>query len=603
MYKLTRNHYKNLDILALRYEDNLYDINTQFILEVSDKNLIVQVLDYYVNYDLNFINKDNCEEVLSIFLYFGTEIGNLFDLHYGYFCKKIRELKDIDINNNTNEEDYIKVIKFKKEIFNYDNRMKYDKMFNLCFEMMEFNMDILDYEKYNIKTTYSNDCFLGLDKNALKVYIGYGDDVKKDNLPYLLTHIIFGDFFGFYNDIEDDVFPNSLEHIVFSGNFTQKITKKLLPKTLKTLEFGHESCFNYKIGKKVLPPFLKKLHFGCGSAFNQIIDIDVLPPLLEDLDLGYNYNQKINAGVLPLSLRKLTFGYEGKYNIKFETNVLPQYLTHLIFDMYHIYNQKIEKGVLPQYLTHLIFKEGCHYNQKIEKDVLPQYLTNLIINGLYNQKIKKGVLPQHLTHLTLTGRYNQKIEEGVLPQSLTHLTLRGHYNQKIEKRVLPQSLTHLDIKYNKVIGNNIFINSLTNLTIYMCKDTQLEIGLLPKSLISLTICGNFNQKIVKGLFPDSLQFLTIISPVFDSKIESDALPESLVSINLKFEKYSQKIINKLHSSLKYLSFGIKYNYTIKRNMLPKSLISFNHGNSKYDGDKLENININIPWYERLFNCF
>ena len=527
MYKLTKTHYDELSILLPEFYDNdLYDIDKDFILDVSDKDLIIKVLDYYINYDLSFINLDNYEEVFDIFLYFGTEIGILLDCNHGTFVREINKLKYIDMNNNSDIEDYKRIIKFKTKIYNCDNRLKYDRFFNFYFEALQFNMDILNYNKYKIKYIFADDGFGNIDDNCFKLIIPHAkcedDIVRRIGLPNSLTHIKF--YYEFYfhsHSIEDNAFPDTLEYIEFECTSPiQKITKNMFPKSLLSIDFGHESIFNQKIDKGVLPPLLTNLDFGCGGAFNQVIDKDVLPPLLKNLVLGSCYNKKIGIDVLPQSLENLTFGYESMYNQKIDVGVLPRSLKKLTFDNSCEFNQKIDENVLPESLTHLIFKESCRYNQKIDENVLPE----------------------SLTHLSIHGFYNQKIEKNVLPESLTHLSIHGFYNQKIEKDVLPESLTELTIGYNDIIGDNIFIDSLTHLTLFVRNGTKLKNGLLPNSLKSLTIEGYFDQNITKGLLPNSLESLTIHSSIFNKKIEEESLPNSLkyLTINSDYRKCIKK---------------------------------------------------------------
>jgi hypothetical protein len=91
MYKLTDNHYNELSyfISELR-EDNIYNLDDDPLIQDYDRELIIKVLDYYKNCDLDFINKDNYKEVFEIFLHFGSEIGYLFDSHTGIIVKKTK---------------------------------------------------------------------------------------------------------------------------------------------------------------------------------------------------------------------------------------------------------------------------------------------------------------------------------------------------------------------------------------------------------------------------------------------------------------------------------------------------------------------------------
>ena len=156
MYKLTDNHYNELSLLIPElHENNIYNLDEDGLIQDYDRDLVIKVLDYYNindnNYgDLNFINKDNYKEFLDIFLYFGSEISVLFDYCNGVVIKKLNLLKNIDLEHNTSKKDYGLVVEFKRYIYNYENKLKYRKLFDIYFDKLQFNLDILDYDKYKI---------------------------------------------------------------------------------------------------------------------------------------------------------------------------------------------------------------------------------------------------------------------------------------------------------------------------------------------------------------------------------------------------------------------------------------------------------------------
>ena len=77
-------------------------------------------------------------------------------------------------------------------------------------------------------------------------------------------------------------------------------------------------------------------------------------------------------GVLPLTLRELTFG-DG-FLQKIDKHILPQTLEKLTFGRY--YNQIIDPGVLPSGLKHLFFKFGKNSELNlIEKISVPMGTT------------------------------------------------------------------------------------------------------------------------------------------------------------------------------------------------------------------------------------
>ena len=103
-----------------------------------------------------------------------------------------------------------------------------------------------------------------------------------------------------------------------------------------------------------------------------------------------------------------------------------KYITQLFFR--NDFNEKIEANVLPESLTHLGF----------EKPHKPRDASNIYSYSMDPLCYKPSPLCDHSKCRLSTFR--PRIEKDVLPQSLTHLYLGDYLNQKIEKDVLPQSL-------------------------------------------------------------------------------------------------------------------------------------------------------------------
>ncbi len=100
--------------------------------------------------------------------------------------------------------------------------------------------------------------------------------------------------------------------------------------------------------------------------FNQLLDPDQLPLTLKKLTFGWYFNQPLVPGTLPRALTHLTFGYE--FNKSIVNGVLPPTLIFLEFGQ--SYNIPLDIEVLPDSLQHLKF--GSLFNQPIHKDVLPR---------------------------------------------------------------------------------------------------------------------------------------------------------------------------------------------------------------------------------------
>ena len=133
---------------------------------------------------------------------------------------------------------------------------------------------------------------------------------------------------------------------------------------------------------------------------------------IKSLTFDENFNQSIGPGVLPSTLKQLTFGEAFNASIC----KLPGTLTHLTFGI--DFNQPI---VLPDSLTHLTF--GCWFDQPIQ---LPKSLTHLEFGTDFNQPV---VLPDSLIELTFGYNYRQQIQLP-LPPSLVKITVCHDFFEK-----------------------------------------------------------------------------------------------------------------------------------------------------------------------------
>ena len=320
MYKLLDNHYENLSYFVPElYENNIYDLDQDQLIQDYDRILVVKVLDYYNinnknNNNLDFINKKNYKECFDIFLHFGSEIGILFDYYNGYIIKKIKELQDINLSYfNIYDSD-----KIKDYTKNYYEKYKkdYQNIFDLYYKLLDFDMDTFKYSSNIIISINNNNNII---RNNNYLTISNLDELKKTS-----------------KNIKFITIKNSIG----------KIHKNVLPKSLVFLNLGNS--YNYEIKEGVLPQSLKYLIIG--NNYNQEIKPNVLPSSLEYLVIGNNYNHKIKKDVLPQSLKYIYFGksYTKKLN-----NILPESLLYLYFSKNSEYIHDIDVNTLPKSLKHV----------------------------------------------------------------------------------------------------------------------------------------------------------------------------------------------------------------------------------------------------------
>jgi hypothetical protein len=281
-YYLLEEHYNNLSYFHKElYKNDIYDIDLDYLVLDFKNDLIIKVLDYYTNDNLDFIDDDNYKEVFEIFFHFGSEIGLLFCFHNGNLKKELDKIKNIDPKNENYEElkkDYEKIIKFKSYMYNYDIIGKYGKIIQIFFKETNFNMEILNYENYNIKINKIQKMHeINKDKKYYRIMFDcyFNESIKKLSLHKSLTHITFNYYFN--QPIKKNFLPESLEYLVFGTYFNQPIKKNSLPKSLRVLIFG--------------------------LYFNQSIEIDSLPKSLKYISFGLKYDKLIKKDVLPKSLK------------------------------------------------------------------------------------------------------------------------------------------------------------------------------------------------------------------------------------------------------------------------------------------------------------
>lgn len=289
-----------------------------------------------------------------------------------------------------------------------------------------------------------------------------------DSIPSSLTYFDSGT----HCVSPDIIFPPSLTTLkIVEGEFSE------LPPSITNLTLP----YSYSSGEIPLPPHLSSL--SCGpTILNNHMDIIptsltrldllrlnddqgyeffTLPSLshftcLKELDLHYSFNQSVENMLppsltslqfsdefsrplpsLPISLTKLTTGYEFNHPINFPPNLKILAVREKFDNQLH---------ALPEGLTELhIGYKGRGFLGKFNHPLtsLPNSLTVLKIYGNFNQSIN-GVLPPCLRHLHLGGGFKQEINYSSLPSSLICLSLLGDFNQNIDG-VLPENLQHLSL--------------------------------------------------------------------------------------------------------------------------------------------------------------
>lgn len=456
-------------------------------------------------------------------------------------------------------------------------------------------------------------------------------------LPNSLTHLIFHRYSIFDKSIEG-LLPDSLQVLDLGFKFNQPIfsgEKSFLPPNLIKLIFSFEWNHPIHDGKYgYLPPKLKYLNFG--FSFNNTISLggkSFLPETLTYLDLGIKFNHSINP--LPNSLLTL------KVSSHFERQIfsLPSKLINL--ELKGHYKHNLRRGVIPNSLRNLSI---CGFDGILNEFNLGK-ITSLTIEGLNNHRnissipetvnkliiyssVQVEYLPSYLTYLFFNPSSSEQIN--MIPDSVKylHMSISRKVNGSVNK--LPNSLeglflyTSSHVKFDYAVSkcqnlvhlrgymfintsedrlpsslNRLFVSFIENETIkYLPKSLKhiasefesLNPGELPPNLISLIIkrC-NFDQEILPGTFPESLQRLTISSKL-NHVLNKENLPPKLLSLTLG-QEFNQDL-NDLPDSLMELILPFDYDRPLTN--LPKSLYHLRLNMKHYEGVKF-----NIPVLEDL----
>ena len=222
----------------------------------------------------------------------------------------------------------------------------------------------------------------------------------------------------------DRIVPDNVHTLEYYGN--KNLSYATIPNSVKKIIFKYYDYVERNGGYPIN-------HF---HSYNSSLNKKDLPEFYEYLDLGPQFDQIIEPGVFPDSLKTLVFS--------------PQF------------NQIIKPGVFPDSLKTLVF--GKLFDQEIERNVLPDSLETLIFGSSFNKTIEPGVLPTSLLELRFRGNYNKLFKVGSIPRFVKKLFINSFAGKKsvfidkprFTKLIIPSSIEYVRIdgyEYNKDSDN------------------------------------------------------------------------------------------------------------------------------------------------------
>ena len=214
-------------------------------------------------------------------------------------------------NFNDKLDDYIDIISKHNELIfsNYDDFTITIKTNNLYYEKY---YDNYKGSKFNQQITISQNI----------THLTFGEDFNQQVIiPQNITHLTFGDHFN-----QQVIIPQNVTHLTFGFDFNQQV---IIPQNVTHLIFGYDFDFDQPVNL----PNIKYIKLGC----NNIDIIENLPNSVEEIEFDYFFDLELHN--LPNSIKKISFCSYSSYDK--ELNCLPEFVEYL--ELGKDYDKKINK--------------------------------------------------------------------------------------------------------------------------------------------------------------------------------------------------------------------------------------------------------------------
>lgn len=274
--------------------------------------------------------------------------------------------------------------------------------------------------------------------------------------------------------------PCPIQIILFSDDFNEQLYREDFTSfsSLQSITFGRD--YNQSLDARVLPSTVTELVFTDESSFDHSFQPGALPLALRKLILGQAFNQALepklsddqleSEDAFPVSLQELFLGYSFDQPL-ISGGVLSR-LTNLTYlDLGLSYNHPILVGALPASIQVLHFDLHADFDSPIEPYSLPASLTTLEFGRYFDQPLEVGTLPESLQSLHFGRHFNQRLPVGLLPATLQSLSFGGDFNHPLEPGVLPLRLRSITfgMGFSQPLVDDSLPTSLTEIHVW---DTQ-----------------------------------------------------------------------------------------------------------------------------------
>ena len=175
------------------------------------------------------------------------------------------------------------------------------------------------------------------------------------------------------------------DSIIFSHLFNKELDSELL-KNYKKIIFS-----DYELNETLFDRYENKNLNYIGSHFNQPLSnsLDNLTNL-QQLTLGYNFNQRLD---IPFNIRILTLDCNNQYMIDYLPNSIEELNLGLNFNL--------KLNDLPSSIKKISFDVNSQYN--LDLNCLPYFTEIIKLNEYYNKPIKN--IPYGLKKLICSSNY------------------------------------------------------------------------------------------------------------------------------------------------------------------------------------------------------
>ncbi|EGC35961.1 hypothetical protein DICPUDRAFT_78380 [Dictyostelium purpureum] len=388
-------------------------------------------------------------------------------------------------------------------------------------------------------------CMLQYTSNIYRSFHNLEDFINFKHKEYL-CEIYFSFPVGPNIDLET-ILPPNIECIKLKLDciFNTKVPsfiKSIGPLTIND-DFSNENIKNSNLQKIKIKSY-KKLNFK-KLLPDSITSLNIekyqyslkneLPPNLKILKCQNNTANKNRA--IPQSVTKLKYLMESRSTFRPKTlpdNLLSLTIEKIFPDIHHL---SIENGfVFPESLTYLDIY--CGYSLYFK---LPPQLEHLDLEmGESDYHIKTEMLPKTLKTLFFHGGSNFDHDNVVLPDTIENLEFSLHwsgnsFNQQLKKQFLPNSLKQLSFKnhhpsrlqiekgFNNggfpLIEEGLFKHTqLTSIDFGDIFNQPIGINVLPPTLKKLILGNSFDQDLIQGSLPHSLEYLSVSKYTYNKTI-------------------------------------------------------------------------------------